>query len=125
VNDFALPDGAYLAWWYADPGQGDQHGRVYWGDGRVESTDGELCRFGDEQLAAAKAAVLDLDRAPISEPGEHGFDTASVVYTWSVAGHSGSLSYHYPPEPIAVQALESRLAELEEAGGGWPLLADE
>jgi hypothetical protein len=125
VNAFALPDGAYLAWWYADPGPGGHHGRVYWNSGRVESTDGELCRFGDEQLAAAKAAVLDLDGASASEAGEDGFDTASVVYAWSVAGHRGRLTYQYPPEPTAIQALERRLTELEEDVGGWPLLADE
>lgn len=125
MNDVVLPDGAYLAWWYADPAPGGRHGRVYWEDGRVESTDGELCRFGDEQLAAAKTAVLDLDRAPTPDLGESGFDTATVVYAWSVAGHCGRLAYRYPPEPTAVQILERRLTELEEAVRGWPLLADE
>jgi hypothetical protein len=125
MNAFTLPDGAYLAWWYADPMPSEQHGRIYWEDGRVESTDGELCRFGKDELVAAKAAVLNLAGASTSEPAENGFDTACVIYTWSVAGHRGRLAYRYPPEPAVIQTLELRLAELEEAVGGWPLLADE
>lgn len=111
-----LPDGAYLAWRCAD------HGRVYWEDGRVDATDGPLCRFDAAQVAEAKTAALGLARATAPEPGS---DTTTVVYQWCVDGRSGRFTYAFPPEPPAVQALEQRLAVLEEAAGGWPLLADD
>jgi hypothetical protein len=120
--------GAYLAWTYQDAARHQAYGQVYWDDGRVESVDQsgrtELCRFGDAQLRAARAAVVELSTAVVTLTRGPAHDTATVLYTWSVDGEHGSLAYDYPPDPTAIDVLEQRLTELEEAVGGWPLLAE-
>ncbi len=54
-------------------------------------------------------------------------DTAAITYWWRVAGRQGTfVNAAYPVEqPPEIDRLEARLAELEEAAGGWPLSADE
>ena len=131
MSDPLLPLGAYLAWRYVDGRQRLRRGRVYWEDGRIESIEGgertELCRLDSRETSQARAAVSAAfgsgEQPGRAEPPAH--DAAAVVYAWRLEGHEGRLAYDYPPEPPAVVALEARLAELEEAAGGWPLLAEE
>lgn len=125
-----LPVGAFLTWRYHDRRQGVRRGRVYWDDGRIDSIEGnartEVCRLDAGQLMEARAAVSALDSGEDVGPGEEpANDTAGVVYAWRLDGSEGRLAYQYPPEPQAVVMLEARLAELEEAAGGWPLMAEE
>jgi len=131
VSDLLVPSGAYLAWRYNDARHRVQRGRIYWDDGRVESIEDyrreEVCRLDPDQKNAARAAVLAAlgSRADPSPDQPSAYDTASVVYAWRLNGHEGQFGYDYPPEPPAIATLEARLTELEEASGGWPLLADE
>lgn len=131
MSDALLPAGAYLAWRYHDGRQRVRRRRVYWEDGRIDSIEGddrgEVCRLDSDQVNDARAAVsATLGSGSAGDPGQPlAHDTADVVYAWRLDGMEGRLTYQYPPEPPAVAALEARLAELEEAAGGWPLLAEE
>ena len=127
-----LPPGAFLAWRYADARRDLDHGQVYWDDGRVEAVGGEgpglLCRLSTEQVAEARRAVEEtgLDRAG-DRAAHEAQDTAAVTYWWRLDGRAGSMTNGaYPVErPPEIEALEARLADLEEAAGGWPLRAAE
>jgi hypothetical protein len=127
-----LPDGAYLAWRYVDGHRGVDRAQVYWDDGRVEAIEDErveaVCRFDPAQVATARQAILDSGLAEAVDRGRgDGHDTAAVTYWWRVGVRRGSIvNAAYPVEqPPEIDRLEARLAELEEAAGGWPLEADE
>ena len=127
-----LPDGAFLAWRYVDGHRRIDRGQIYWDDGRVEAledTTSELvCTFDRDQVEAARRAVVDsgLPDATDRARGD-AHDTAAITYWWRVvAGTGRSSTAAYPVEqPPEIDRLEARLAELEEAAGGWPLSAEE
>jgi hypothetical protein len=127
-----LPDGAFLAWRYVDGHRGIDRGQIYWDDGRVEaleeSTSELLCTFDGDQVEAARRAVVDSGLPDATDPVRgDAHDTAAITYWWRVAGRQGTfVNAAYPVEqPPEIDRLEARLAELEEAAGGWPLSADE
>lgn len=127
-----LPDGAYLAWRYADAGRAVDRRQIYYDDGRVEAVEGDerwvLCRFTPEQVAAARAAVADSGlTASADTPGAGTHDAAPVTYAWRLGeeqGHVTNAGYPATSHP-AMERLDAALAPLEEAAGGWPLLAEE
>jgi hypothetical protein len=128
----ALPDGAYLAWRYVDGHRHVDRAQVYWDDGRVEAMeDGEreeLCRFSPEDVEAARRAIVESGLPDATDRArDDAFDTAAMTYWWRADGRRGALvNTAFPAEqPVEVERLEARLAELEEKAGGWPLLADE
>jgi hypothetical protein len=128
----SLPEGAYLAWQYVDGHRAIDRGQVYWDDGRIEAIEGEeheeLCRLSAEQAEAARHAIVEsgLPGAAGRSAGD-AHDTATVTYWWRAGGREGTITNAgYPVErPPEVERLEARLADLEEAAGCWPLLADE
>lgn len=127
-----LPDGAYLAWRYVDRHRHIDRGQVYWDDGRVEAVeDGEreeLFRFSPREVKAARRAVVESGLPGATDRSrDDAYDTASLTYWWRAEGRRGALvNTAYPAEqPAEIERLESRLAELEEQAGVWPLLADE
>ncbi|MQA87403.1 MAG: hypothetical protein GEV03_22930 [Streptosporangiales bacterium] len=127
-----LPAGAYLAWRYVDPHFAIGRAQVYYDDGRVEAIEGdrtwELCRFTPEQVVAAKAAVVDSGLpTSVDAFADGAYDTAPITYAWRLGDAEGGVTNAgYPAvHHEAMEKLEAALAELEEAAGGWPLLADE
>jgi hypothetical protein len=127
-----LPDGAYLAWRYVDSHRRIERAQVYWDDGRVETLEGEsvelLCTFDPDQVEAARRAVADSGLPDATDrPRGDTDDAAAITYRWRLGDRQGTLvNAAYPAEqPPEIDRLEARLAELEEAAGGWPLSADE
>lgn len=126
-----LPPDAYLAWRFVDALREIDRRQIYYDDGRVELVEGverrELCRFTTEQVAAARAGVLDSGLAEAAAGEDVVHDAGPVTYAWRVDGREGSFtdrSSQRSPHP-AIARLDADLAPLEEAAGGWPLLADE
>jgi hypothetical protein len=127
-----LPDGAFLSWRYVDARRGIDRRQVYYEDGKVEAVEGsersELFRFSPEQVGEAKAAIVESGLAEGGDSaGGHVHDAAPITYAWRVAGDEGTVTNAgYPATSHdAIDRLEAALAKLEEAAGGWPLLADE
>lgn len=131
MTDFALPDDAYFGWLYVDRRGGVDRAQVYFDDGRVEAIERdrrtELCQFNDEQVAAARDALRSAGLAEAADVTSEGHDTAVVVYAWRTEDGAGRLTNGgYPAVEIAeIQAFDAKLAEIEEAAGCWPLIADE
>jgi hypothetical protein len=127
-----LPDDAYLAWRYVDGHGGIDRAQIYWDDGRVEALEGEavelLCTFDADQVEAARRAVNESGLPDaIDRPRGDTHDAAAITYWWRLGDRVGTLvNAAFPAEqPPEIDRLEARLAELEEAAGGWPLSADE
>ena len=131
VSDL-LPAGAYLAWRYVDARRGIDRRQVYYDDGRVEAHEGDSVsqsfHFSPEQVQAAMAAVIDSGLPTSTDTSGAGVhDPAPISYAWRIEGDEGSVTNAgYPATKLAaIERLEAALAELEEAAGYWPLLADE
>jgi hypothetical protein len=132
VSDELLPPGAFLTWRYVDAHRGIDRRQVYYDDGRVEAVEGDdrwvLCRFTREQVASARAAVTGSGlTASGSDQGAATYDAAPVTYAWRLDGEEGQVTNTgYPAtRHDAIDRLDAALAELEEAAGGWPLLAED
>jgi len=132
VIDLELPEGAYLGWRYVDRRRSIDRRQLYYDDGRVEAIEGDrrwqLCRFSEDEVGAAKAAIVDsgLPEA-VDAPVVTASDTAPVVYAWRLderEGRVANMSYPAADHP-ALERLDALLAEIEEAAGCWPLLADD
>ena len=132
MSEQLLPPGAYLAWRYVDARRAIDRRQIYYEDGRIDALEGreswELCRFTYPQVAAAKAAITESGLpTSIDVPATGTHDTALVTYQWRLDGVEGCVSNAgYPAlQHNAMDRLDAKLAELEEAAGGWPLLSDE
>lgn len=132
MTDFSLPDGAYLGWRYVDARSRIDRRQLYHDDGRVEAIEGderfELCRFTPEQVAAAKVAIGESGLTSSSDTGlGETHDAAPVTYAWRLESGEGSVTNagHPATSHEAIDRLDRALAELEEAAGCWPLMADE
>lgn len=132
MSEFVLPPGAYLGWRYVDARRGIDRVQLYHDDGRVELVEGgtrtELCRLSKELVAAAKVAISDSGlMSAENATAAGGSDTAAVTYAWRLGEDEGSLlNSGYPAVSVpAVERLDAVLAQIEEAAGCTPLMADD
>jgi hypothetical protein len=124
-----LPEGRYLVCRYLDAQRGEETWNVYFEDGRVEFSDGQewslVCRFTEEQVRRAKEAIRASGLLTATDLTAEGvYDTAAVMYAWSLGDEQGSVTNWVYPAYIhpAFDALEIELDELEaEAGAYWSL----